>query len=64
MKSSDFINLPWRAVPRLRDVDSKLAVKDPETCNACIIADVVMLAADIPLVMAQHIVDLHNQSIG
>jgi hypothetical protein len=38
MKASDYIALPWRAVPRLRDLDTKMAVKDPETCNAAIIA--------------------------
>ena len=64
MKASDFLELPWRAVPRLRDVDSKMAVKDPETCNAVIIADVVLIANDMPLIIAQHIAELHNKSIS
>lgn len=64
MKASDFIEMPWRAVPSLRGLDTKMAVKDPETCNAVIIADVVSIATDMPLVLAQHIAKVHNDSLA
>lgn len=66
-KASDFIALTWRAIPSLRGLDSKMAVKDPETCNARVVTvgdRPVLIATDIPLVLAQHIVSLHNNSLA
>lgn len=71
-KASDFLSVTWRAIPSLRSVDTKMAVKDPETCNSCVVTNgtwgsentPVVLISDIPLVIAAHIVSLHNDSFA
>lgn len=72
MSASDFLNVTWRAVPRLSGLDTKMLVKDPETCKASIIADgkwgsengPVVIVADIPLIIANHIISRHNDSFA
>lgn len=64
MKVSDLLETPWRAVPRLSGLDTKMAVKDPETCNASILAGSVLVTSDMPLLLANHIASLHNNSLA
>ena len=72
MRLANFIEVPWRVVPRYRDLGPALEIKDRATCEASIICTVtlpvegvnketyVCILEDMPLELAEHIAGLHN----
>jgi hypothetical protein len=72
MKLANFLQVPWRAIPRFRDVGPDLEIIDREKCRAAIICTVtlevegvlketyVSIFDDLPLELAEHIVGAHD----
>lgn len=75
MRLANFLEVPWRTVPRFRDVGPDLVIKDRMTCLASIICTVplevegavketyISVLDNVPVDLVDHIVGAHNATL-
>jgi hypothetical protein len=74
MRLANFLEVPWRAIPRFCDLGPDMEIRDRATAKASILCTVVLpvegvqketyvcILDDMPIELAEHIAAAHNDA--